>query len=51
MAIYYGSLADRIGRRVVIGMAVSGYLLMLVWIVGVCTYHGINHGAISQLNA
>ncbi len=35
-AIYYGGLADRLGRRLVLILFCIGTLLSLVWIVLVC---------------
>ncbi|EJT80754.1 hypothetical protein GGTG_00748 [Gaeumannomyces tritici R3-111a-1] len=41
MAVYYGSLADRSGRRIVLALSAAGYTLMLGWVVVICSLPNI----------
>ena len=38
-SLWYGSLANRIGRRTIIALACTGELLNLAWVLFVCKYH------------
>lgn len=39
ISVYYGAYSDRHGRKVVCLMTFSGYVLALLWILGVCEFH------------